>query len=204
VENRIEEPVPEATEDSLSLFSKSLKSGDKTAAASHLAVYVHQHPEQAMFRLQLAELLIQTKCDDKARVHFEQFVASAQAGPDAVRKYLVHAHTRLMEIAQRADDPFGEPFHRGVGLLILVQEQDKNPERDEAFCEEMLCKALRALNEARQQKPGDSRVRVYLAEVYDRMGNRRASTNERSRARNGAAPGQLTKWEQALAFIPGL
>jgi hypothetical protein len=109
-----------------------------------------------------------------------------------------------MEIAQRTKDPFGELFHRGVGLLILVQEQDSNPNRDGGFCEEMLCKSLRALNEAREQKPGDKRVCVYLAEVYDRMGNRRASKIERGAARNGVIPGELTSGEQALVLIHGL
>ena len=71
------------------------------------------------------------------------------AGPEGVQKYLVHAHTRLLEIGQRMDDPFAESFHRGVGMLILVKEQDKNPDRDDGFCEEMLCKSLRAFNDAR-------------------------------------------------------
>jgi hypothetical protein len=203
-ENRVEDPKDDQTDDPLTQFSESLKSGDQIAAARYLELYVRRHPDQTMFRLQLAELQIQTKSDNKARAQFEQFVSSAQTGPEAVRKYLVHAHTRLMEIAKRTNDPFSEQFHRGVGLLILVQEQDNSPDRDDGFCEEMLCKSLRALNEAREQKPSDQRVRVYLAEVYDRMGNRRAGKNERGAVRNGVVPGELTPGEQALVSIRGL
>jgi hypothetical protein len=200
VEKRVDDPK----DDPLTLYSESLKDGDKVTAAKHLATYVRRHPDQVMFRLQLAELQIQTENDANARVQFEQFVSSAQTGPAAVRKYLVHAHTRLMEIAQRTNDPFAELFHRGVGLLILVQEQDNNPDRDDGFCEEMLCKSLRALNEAKEQKPGDKRVCVYLAEVYDRMGNRRAGKNERGAARKGVIPGELTPGELALVLIRDL
>src|SRR5579872_533876 len=164
-----EDPKVDSTDDPLTNFTEALKRGDKLVAASHLETYVRQHPDQAMFRLQLAELLIQTKNDAKARAHYEQFVASAQRAPETIHKYLVHAHTRLMEIAQRKNDPFNELLHRGIGLLILVQEQDSNPERDAEFCEEMLCKSLKALIEAKELKPGDQRVRVYLAEVYERM-----------------------------------
>ena len=99
--SRIEDPVDDPTDDSLTRFSKALKNGDHLAAAKQLERYVREHPEQVMFRLQLAELLIQLKKDARAKSQYEQFVACAQTGPEAVRKYLVHAHTRLMEIAQR-------------------------------------------------------------------------------------------------------
>jgi hypothetical protein len=190
--------------DPLTLVAESLERGDNIAAAKHLETYVRQHPDQIMFRLQLAELLVQTNSDARAKVHYEQFVAKSQTAADPIRKYLVHVHTRLMEIGQRTDDPFAELFHRGAGLLILLQDQDKNPARDEDFCEEMLCKALRALNEARERNPGDPRVRVYLAEVYERMGNRRGAATERSAARNGVVPGELTPGEKSRVLLSGL
>jgi hypothetical protein len=157
-----------------------------------------------MFRLQLAELLVQTRNDAKAKVHYEQFLVQAQNAAEPIRKYRVHVHTRLMEIGQRGNDPYAERFHRGVGLLSLLQEQDKNPDRDDEFCEEMLCKALRALNEAGELKPGDPRVRVYLAEVYERMGNRRRAATERRAAHLVIVPGGLNPGEQASVLIRGL
>jgi hypothetical protein len=199
--NKVEGDGVERATDPLTLVAESLERGDKIAAANHLETYVRRHPEQCMFRLQLAELLLQINDDARAKVHFEQFVARAQTGPESVRKYLVHAHTRLMEIAQRENDPLAELFHRGVGLLILVQEQDRSPDREEDLYEEMLCQSLRALNEAKERKPGDLRVRVYLAEVYERMGNHRAAANERTAACNGIVPGELAPGEQALVLI---
>jgi hypothetical protein len=202
VQKNEEVPV-EQPADLLSLVSDSLDRGDKITAATHLETYVRQHPDQSMFRLQLAELFLQIDRDVIAKVHMERFVADAQTTKGPVHDYLVHAHTRLMEIAQRADDSFGELFHRGVGLLILVQDQDSKPDRDEDFCEEMLCKALRALNAAKEQNSEDPRVRVYLAEVYERMGNRRASSIERSSSRNRFVPGELTPGERSLILVRG-
>lgn len=197
------EDVETPGKDDLTLAAEYLERGDKPAAAYHLELYVRKHPDQIMFRLQLAELLLQTQQDARARVHFEKFEIAGQEGNESVKQYLVHIHTRLMEIAQRQHDEFGELFHRGVGLLLLVEQQDKSPDRDAMFCEEMVCKALRAFTEARELNPGDPRVRVYLAEVYSRMGNRRGAANERSAARNSAMPGDLTRTEKELILIPG-
>ena len=203
VEQKAVVPAAEPPSDVLTLVAESLDRGDKIAAVGHLEAYVRQHPDQAMFRLQLAELLVQVNRDTRAKTHYERFLASAQTATGPVHDYLVHAHTRLMEIAQRGDDTFGELLNRGIGLLLLIQEQDQKPDRDDGFCEEMLCKALRALNEARELNPEDPRVRVYLAQVYERMGNRRASANERAAGRNTVVPGALTPAERSLILVPG-
>jgi predicted Zn-dependent protease len=195
-------PAPEAP-DPLTLAAECLERGDRASAATHLEAYVRLHPEQLMFRAQLAELLLRVGRDSAAKAQYEQFIADAQAATGAPRKQLVNAHTRLMEIAQRDDDQFAEVFHRGVGLLLLVKEQEKMAERDEEFGEEMLCKAIRALSEAKELKPADPRVRVYLAEAYDRSGNRRAADAERAAAKSAFATGQLTPTERKqLMLLP--
>ena len=89
-------------------------------------------------------------------------------------------------------DPFAEAYHRGVGLLLLVKEEDGKPDRDAEFCEEMLVKAMKSLAEAKELKPTEPRVRVYLAEVYDRAGNRRAAEVERAAARGSVTAAGLT------------
>jgi hypothetical protein len=81
--------------------------------------------------------------------------------------------------------------------LLLVREQDGAKGRDDAFCEEMLCKALAALTEAKECKPADARVRVYLAEAHERAGNRGAADAERAAARTDVAAGVLTAPERA-------
>src|SRR3989442_260131 len=80
----------------------------------------------------------------EAKFHYERFVVDGE-GVAALGPHLVTGHIKLMEMAQRSGDRFGELYHRGAGLFLLVKEQDGAKDRDEPFCEEMLCKSLRAL-----------------------------------------------------------
>jgi len=181
------EPVPES--DPLTLAAQCLERGDRVTAAEHLEAYVRRNPDQLMFRAQLAELLVRLGRDDAARFHYEQFAADACRAAGPPKDHLVHVHTRLMEIGQRRRDPFAELYHRGVGLLLLLAEEDANPDRDPAFCEEMVCKAVKTLAEAKELKPDDARVRASLAEAYDRTGNRRAAETERTAAKSSVGGG---------------
>jgi Tfp pilus assembly protein PilF len=168
--------------------AKCLERGDHRGAAVHLETYVRAHPDQPLFRLQLAELYLRCAQSVEAKFHYERFVADAQ-GMSALGAHIVTGHIKLMEIAQRSGDKFGELYHRGAGLLLLVKEQDGAQDRDEGFCEEMLCKALRALTDAKELKPTDPRVQARLAEVYDRAGSRRAANAERAAARESVTGG---------------
>jgi hypothetical protein len=145
-----------------------------------------------MFRAQLAELFVRLGRDGDAKCHFERFATDARRATGAPKDHLVHVHTRLMEIGQRTGDRFAEVFHRGTGLLLLAAEEDGKTDRDADFCEEMLCKALQALAEAKELKPAEPRVRAALAEAYDRTGNRRAADAERAATRTAALPTGLT------------
>ncbi|MBX9628071.1 MAG: hypothetical protein K2X82_30015 [Gemmataceae bacterium] len=183
-----------ASDDPLTLAADCLTRGDRPAAAAHLAAYVRGHPDQPMFRAQLAELLFTLDRRPDAKAEFERFVADAQAADGPLRGHLVHCHTRLMQIGQAADDRFAERFHRGVGLLLLAA--DGAPE-------EVLCQALAALNEAKEARPADPRVHLYLADAHDRAGNRRAAAVARKAARNLARPGDLSPAEATRLALGG-
>jgi predicted Zn-dependent protease len=186
--------APGSPEDSLTLAAECLTRGDEPAAADHLNAYVRLHPEQIMFRAHLAELLLKLDRLDESKRQFEQFVAAAQKSSGPPRSHLVHCHTRLMEIGQREDDAFAEAFHRGVGMLLLVKEQE-TAVADDGMREEILCKALTALKEAEKLRPNDSRVSFYLAEAHDLAGNRHGADVARAAARNRDFPNSLTPQE---------
>jgi hypothetical protein len=168
-----------APEDALVLVAKCLERGDHRGAATHLETYVRAHPDQPLFRMQLAELYLRCERSADARFHFEKFVADAE-GVATLAPHVVAGHIKLMELAQRSGDKFGELYHRGAGLVLLVKSQDGAPDRDATFCEEMLCKALRALTDAKELKSADAQVRLRLAEVLDRAGSGRAANAERA------------------------
>ena len=96
-----------------------------------------------------------------------------------------------MEIAQLTDDRFAEVLHRGIGLVLLTRQETDDSETRE----EILCKAIKTLLEAKEYRPTDARVHVYLAEAYERAGNRRAAEVARATARNLVMPGALTPSE---------
>ena len=196
-----EGPVPPAPEDadSLSLAAECLRRGDDASACPHLDAYVRLHPDQPVFRAQLADLFLKTGKPELARHHLERFAADAQDVP-ALRGRLVDCHTTLMELARDADDPFAEDFHRGVGLLLLVQ--DRGGELNEAEREELLGKALKALAAAKALRPAEARVRLYLADAHERLGNRKGADGERAAARNAARPGSLSPAEQRRLATP--
>jgi len=197
-QSREVKPYPEVTSsdspeaasepDTLTLVAESLERGDWTGAAVHLECYVCRHPDQLMFRWQLAEMLVRVGHNDTAKVHYERFIADTATATGPVRTYLITAHTRLMEMAQSRDDSFDELFHRGVGLFLLAREQDRLADRDPEFGEEMLCKAMKAMVEAKELHPSDARVHAYLAEIYESQGNPRAAEAERGAVRSGFLP----------------
>lgn len=188
------EPAP-AEVDTLAMAAQCIGQNDLRGATTHLDAYVRAHPDQPLYRLQLAELYLRSERPVNAKFHYEEFAKAAQDAP-ALQPHRVTAHIKLMEMSQRSNDKFGEVFHRGVGLLLLVKQMDGAPDRDELFCEEMLCKALKALMDAKQMKPGDPRVRVYLAEAHARAGNRGAASAERAGAKDGVTAGELTPTER--------
>ena len=177
--------------DPLTLAADSLGRGDDSGAAKHFERHLRTHPDQLMFRVHLADLYLKSRRDDDAKAHYERFVADARDAGAVPQSQLVHCHTKLMEIAWRAADRFGERLHRGIGLVVLTRQETD----DADVREEILCKALAALLEAKELWPTHARLNVYLAEAQDRAGNRRAAENARAIARNSALPGDLTNSE---------
>jgi predicted Zn-dependent protease len=191
----VAEPQAPVEVDSLTLATQCLERDDIRGATTHLDAYVRAHPDQPLFRLQLAELYLRTDKPANAKHHYEEFAKAAQDAP-ALQAHRVTAHIKLMEMAQRSGDKFNELFHRGVGLLLLVKQMDGMEDRDELFCEEMLCKSLRALTDAKELKPTDPRVRAYLAGAHARAGNRSAAKAEREAAKGTVTSGELTLTER--------
>jgi predicted Zn-dependent protease len=184
-------------DDPLTLAAECLACGEKAVAAVHLEAHVRAHPDQPMFRAQLAELLLKLDRPADARMHFERFVADAQDAAGPVRGHLVHCHTRLMELARAEGDRGAEAFHRGAGLLRLADQLGADEVEGR---EELLCQAIRALTLARDERPGDPRPPAYLALAHERAGNPRAAAAARAAARNAASVGLSPAERRQLAL----
>jgi len=186
------DPLPAAIaepagDDPLTLAADCLARGDEPAAAGHFERYVRSHPDQLAFRVHLADLYLKLGRDAEAKCHFERFAGDAPGAAAGVQSHLVHCHTKLMEIAQGTDDRFGEVSNRGIGLLVLVRHGIDDADTRE----EILCRAIAALREAKDERPKDARIHLHLAEAHDRAGHRREAEVARAAAMNLALPGDL-------------
>lgn len=162
---------PAAEVDHLARAAACVERGDETAAVPHLEAHLTTRPDAVMIRAYLAELLLRTGKPAAAREQFEHFTRQASGQSGEAGRHLVHAHTRLMEIATDANDPFAQHLHRGIALVLLVKRWDGEPPADHGeLAEATLAQAGRELRQAERRRPSDPRANVYLAEVYERLG----------------------------------
>jgi thioredoxin-like negative regulator of GroEL len=175
-EVRIARAAPPEVADHLARAAACVERGDEPAAVPHLVAHLNARPEAVMIRAYLAELLLRTGKSADARREFEQFARQASGMSGEASRHLVHAHTRLMEIAAEDNDPFGEHLHRGIALVLMVRRWEGEPAADGGqLAEATLAKAGRELRQAERRKPTDPRANVYLAEVYGRLGQATAA-----------------------------
>jgi thioredoxin-like negative regulator of GroEL len=162
---------PADVADHLARAAACVDRGDEPAAVPHLVAHLNARPDAVMIRAYLAELFLRTGKPVNARHEFERFARQASGMYGEAGRHLVHAHTRLMEIAADANDAFAEHLHRGIALVLMVRRWESEPQADDGqLAEATLVKAGRELRQAERRKPTDPRANVYLAEVYGRLG----------------------------------
>jgi len=190
--------MPEEEFDHLRAAALLVDRGEIAPAIPHLKAHLKRHPDAPMIRAYLAELLLKVGHEAEAKTHYEQFVRDAAEQEGLAKHHLVHAHTKLMEIAAEADDTYLEQYHRGVALYHLA-----SPASDGGYAwnESTLHKAATALNAAIAADGNDPRPLLPLMEVQLRMdqpgaarqtrlallaslSDPRWSANERERIRN--------------------
>lgn len=174
-------PVPVET-DHLALAASCIDRGDEPSAVRHLTAHVKTRPDAVMIRAYLAELLLKCGRPAEARTEFERFTRDATGQGGKPQQHLVHCHTRLMEIAEQSDDRYAEHLHRGIALLLLVKQWETESAGERDMVEPTLAKAAAALRQAVEIRPAHPRSRVYLAEVYDRLGQPSAARSQAQRA----------------------
>lgn len=171
----------------LSLAAAHLHKGADAQAVPWLARYVAVEPGHAAARSHYAELLTRLDRLDAAEVQWHRFVGDVQRGDPKPVAHLLQAHTRLMEIAARRDDPHGEHLHRGVGLYYLAwMKAERNDPADDSP-ESLLCQATVHLTRARQARPDSARACWYLHRVWAKLGQGAAAQKWLAEAAKAAA-----------------
>jgi hypothetical protein len=153
----------------------------------------------------LGELLFRLHKAKEARSHFEQFIASAQEQGDKVFRYLIHCHSRMVEIAEERNDDYEEHLHRGIGLYLLACRRATEPDPDgEYSVSSILCRAAGELQEARKEQPDQARPHYYLYHVWSRLGQNAAAARSLTAADQRALLSNLTPHERQELQVAAL
>lgn len=173
----------------------ALEAGELAGAARLLNEYLQHFPDSAMIRLQLAEILFRQSRHESARLHFLQALGEV-VDPELPVHCRLHAHSRLMEIASVEGDRYNEDLQRGIGLLVLAQHrQTVASSESEVTVQELLGKARAALSRASRLAPGDARPALYLAAVWQVMGQHANALHSLRQAQAMSLNSRLTSQE---------
>jgi Tetratricopeptide repeat len=184
---------------SLKEVARLLDAGDEAGALPLLAGYVNAHPDHATVRAHLAELLLRLHKPDEAKRHLERYVVDAQEQGEPVDQHLIHAETRLVQIARGQEDVYAERLHRGIGLYLLVEQSAKAEDADDAFVEKTLFQAIAELKAAVKERPDEARPHWYLYQAWSQLGQRLPADTHLRRTRKLSPNDGLTPAEaQAL------
>jgi tetratricopeptide (TPR) repeat protein len=187
---------PELSRNHLSLAAAYIEKGDANSACAALGRYVSANPDQVGMRIHLADLLLRLERVPEAQDEYERSVAGAQEQEDGVPQ-LIHCHTRLMEIAETAEDAYAEHLHRGIGLYLLARQRAALEDAEtELPPEALLCKAAGELTLAKLERPDEARPCWYLYEVWSRLAQRPAAQRCLREAREAAPFSYLTAFEK--------
>jgi tetratricopeptide (TPR) repeat protein len=188
---------PSFTRPHLSLAAAYMEMGNQQAALPHLTQYVQANPDQALVRVHYAELLVRLHMINEARTQFEQFIGQAQDHPEIAPVLLIQSHSKLMELAETAEDDYAEHLNRGIGLYLLACQRAGMPAEDGPMSTEgLLCRAVQALKRAAEQQPEEARPQWYLYLAWSRLEQRSQALRALHEADRTAAFSYLTAAEE--------
>jgi tetratricopeptide (TPR) repeat protein len=183
----------------LQLAAKCLDADDPAGALPHLSGYVTNHPDHAVIRAHLAEVLFRLDRRAEARREFEHYIADAQQQGAPADRHLIHAHTRLVDLAAAEKDDYRQHLHRGIGLYELARRTDKDA--GDPTTQRLLCRAIKELELARKTRPDEARPHWYLHRAWTDLGQSHPATKHLNLARAHAPTSDLTPNESATMVL---
>jgi tetratricopeptide (TPR) repeat protein len=184
--------APAPVEESLRQATSCLESGDDAGALPHLQAYLTAHPDHAVLRAHLGELLLRLHKKGEAQQEFERYLADAANQDDPVCRHVIHSHTRLAEIARDNGNAYEERLHRGIGLYLLARQVAAAPANDEnPDTESLLFKAVKQLEQAVKEGPQQARPHWYLYLAWSQLGQMHPAQTNLSQARHLAEQSEL-------------
>lgn len=166
----------ENTEQLLERAAAALAKGEEQKAMTLLEQYLENEPRHLFIHAQLAELYFQQKKWEPSRLRFQDCIALSQELGEPAYSYLIHAHSRLVDIAEAEQDAYAEHLHRGIGLYELACHRARtNDAGQEPSVTTILGRASLSLQDARNENPSAARPHWYLHLVWARLGQHKAA-----------------------------
>jgi hypothetical protein len=190
-------PAADATEEHLNRAVALLEKGQDAEALPHLQRYVAERPDQLLARANLGELLFRQKKLTESRLQFELFVGMAQEQGEQAFRYLIHCHSRLVEISEEQENAYDEHLNRGIGLYLLACKRATEPDSTGDYSvDSLMLKAAAELREARAEKPDEARPSYYLYQIFTQLGQHTAAQRALADADARILLGRLTPLER--------
>lgn len=186
-------PAPDSD---LARAADCLERGDEPAACRFLAKHIAEHPHHVSLRAQYAELLMQLKRLPEARDEFERFAAVAQERGERMAPLLVHAHSRLLELAEGREDDYQIHLQRGLGLYWLARRAMSESQNLELPAEGLYFKAAAEFLRAHQVEPAEARPCWYLHLIWRDLARQQFAQHWLRATRDLADESYLTPGEQ--------
>jgi hypothetical protein len=181
----------------LSLAAAYMEKGDEKSALPHLATYVQTNPDHVVIRAHYADLLLRMRFVHDARAQFEKCIALAQDQPKTELSFLLRSHSKLMEIAQTADDEYAERLHRGIGLYLLACARSEASDLvGDVSSEGLWCRAVEELKQAAALRSEEAQPHWYLYLTWLRLAQRAQAVRALKKADRAAAFSYLTPAEE--------
>jgi hypothetical protein len=150
----------------LALAAARLDDRDPDTAALYLQRYLRRHPDATVVRLQLAELYFQQKRFEEARHQFDTALCDCDEMDPLPVRYVLHGHSRLVDLAAQSGDAFDEALHRGIGLVVLAEKRLEDSSPQEVAPILLYAKARAALHTASRARPTDARPHLHLIPAW--------------------------------------
>ncbi|MBM4069040.1 MAG: hypothetical protein FJ271_08865 [Planctomycetes bacterium] len=187
---------PQESVSDLAQAAGCLERGDEAGACHFLAKHIADHPNHVSLRAQYAELLMQLKRLPEARDEFERFAAVAQERGEKMLPLLVHAHSRLVELAEGREDDYQIHLQRGLGLYWLARRSTAESQNGELPAEGLYFKAAADLIRAHNLEPEQARPCWYLHLIWRDLARQQQAQRWLRDTRELAADSYLTPGEQ--------
>jgi len=186
----------------LSLAAAYLALGQEEQAARHLDRYLRAQPDHCVVRGQYAELLLRLDHPEAAREQLEQFEVDIQDHEQMACEHLALCHSRLVDIAEAAEDEYGMHLHRGIGLYWLARQRAVLPDpKGELSSEGLLCQAACELTMAHRERREEARPCWYLYEVWRQLAQSQPASRWLLTAQAAAPFSKLTPTERRDLYL---